>query len=46
MDAVQAVRVVFAVFVCGKRDVSCQPPKKYAERFKKFMEEHVIRDRD
>ena len=31
---------------CGKRDVSCQPPKKYAERFKKFMEEHVIKDRD
>lgn len=31
---------------CGKRDVSCQPPKKYAERFKKFMEEHVIKERE
>jgi hypothetical protein len=30
----------------GKRDVSWQPPKKYAERFKKFMEEHVIKERE
>jgi len=30
---------------CGKRDVSCQPPKKYAKRFKMFMEEHVFKDR-